>query len=125
MATGTGFKQLCPSCEAMVPIRNPNLIGKKVDCPKCKYRFVVEDPNAGSDDEDAKPAKKTKPGAPSNVTAKKPTNGKPGPVKGPPGKTKPGPRRRDDDEDDDREAAAKKKKSGGSMTLILGIGLGL
>jgi hypothetical protein len=28
----------------MVPIRDDSLIGKKIDCPKCKYRFVVEEP---------------------------------------------------------------------------------
>src|SRR5438093_881856 len=44
MATTTSFKQQCPSCEAMVPIRDPGLIGRKIDCPKCKYRFVVEKP---------------------------------------------------------------------------------
>src|SRR6516225_5630713 len=57
MATTAGFKQQCPSCEAMVPIRDPNLIGKKVDCPKCKYRFVVDDPGPG-DEADERPAKK-------------------------------------------------------------------
>src|SRR5262249_48329215 len=60
MATGTSFKQQCPSCEAMVPIRDPGLIGRKIDCPKCKYRFVVEEPEpeADEDDEDDKPSKK-------------------------------------------------------------------
>lgn len=52
MAANTSFKVQCPSCEAMVPIRDPNLVGKKIDCPKCKYRFVVEDPDA-----DARPTK--------------------------------------------------------------------
>ena len=33
MATGTSFKQVCPSCEAMVPIRDPGLVGRKIDCP--------------------------------------------------------------------------------------------
>jgi hypothetical protein len=46
MASQTSFKQQCPSCEAMVPIKDSSLVGKKVDCPKCKYRFVVEDPGA-------------------------------------------------------------------------------
>src|SRR5262249_62408246 len=49
MAMTAGFKQQCPSCEAMVPIRDANLIGRKIDCPKCKYRFVVEDPGAEAD----------------------------------------------------------------------------
>ena len=46
MAISSSFKQQCPSCEAMVPIRDPKLIGRKIDCPKCKYRFVVEEPVA-------------------------------------------------------------------------------
>jgi hypothetical protein len=45
MAANTSFKIQCPSCEAMVPVRDPNLVGKKIDCPKCKYRFVVEEPD--------------------------------------------------------------------------------
>src|SRR5271169_1353617 len=44
MAISTPFKQPCPSCEALVPIRDAAMIGKKVECPKCKYRFVVEEP---------------------------------------------------------------------------------
>src|SRR5437879_3920810 len=46
MAISASFKQQCPSCEALVPIKDGSMIGKKVDCPKCKYRFVVEDPVA-------------------------------------------------------------------------------
>jgi hypothetical protein len=62
MAANTSFKVQCPSCEAMVPIRDPNLVGKKVDCPKCKYRFVVEEPDgdAGDDRPARAPAKKVK-----------------------------------------------------------------
>src|SRR5437016_4664951 len=52
----TTFKQQCPSCEAMVPIRDPSLVGRKIDCPKCKYRFVVEEP-AAEDTEEAAPAR--------------------------------------------------------------------
>src|SRR6267154_2077331 len=44
MAVSSSFKQKCPSCEAMVAIKDPGLVGKKVECSKCKYRFVVEDP---------------------------------------------------------------------------------
>src|SRR5207245_4041732 len=46
MAISAGFKQACPSCEALVPIRDARMIGKKIDCPRCKYRFLVEDPAA-------------------------------------------------------------------------------
>ena len=78
MVTATSFKQQCPSCEAMVPIKDKNLIGRKIDCPKCKYRFVVElpaDVEAADEDEKVVPA------------AKK--NGKATAIKkGPPGKAK-------------------------------------
>ncbi len=47
------FKVPCPSCEAPVTIKDPKLVGTKVECPKCKYRFKVEEPTA-----DAKDAKK-------------------------------------------------------------------
>jgi hypothetical protein len=60
MSTTASFKQQCPSCEAMVPIRDANLIGRKIDCPKCKYRFVVEEPVAEveDDEEDDGPVKR-------------------------------------------------------------------
>src|SRR5437588_34790 len=101
MAITAGFKQQCPSCEAMVPIRDPSLIGKKIDCPKCKYRFVVEEPGGDGEDEPApeKGARKGKPG----------DKGKGGP-------------RRADDEAPER---AGKKKAGGSALLFVGIGLGV
>jgi hypothetical protein len=104
MAAGTSFKQQCPSCEAMVPIRDSGLIGRKIDCPKCKYRFVVQEP-VGEDDD--APANKKK-GAPGKPSAKGP--GKPG------GKTSP---RRDDDDED----RPKKKEEGSSKMLVVGIGL--
>ena len=52
----------------MVPVRDESLIGRKIDCPKCKYRFVVEAPAEAEDDEEApkikaKPAAKEKPAA--------------------------------------------------------------
>jgi len=137
----------------MVPVRDPKLIGKKIDCPKCKYRFVVEDPNA--DDEKPAPAKKkagaaasvttkgpskgpaksspkapSKPsakpsakGAPSNVTGKKPGS-KAAPANGKSASTKTKPGPKRPADDDDDEAP-KKKKKGSSTTLILGGGLGL
>src|SRR5438874_8336525 len=39
-----GFRVTCPSCEEPVRIKDESAIGKKVDCPTCKYRFVVEVP---------------------------------------------------------------------------------
>ena len=52
MSSITSFKQKCPSCGGQLTIKNSDLIGKKVDCPKCKHRFVVESP-----DEAPKPKK--------------------------------------------------------------------
>src|SRR5260221_3612343 len=52
----TTFKVPCPSCEAKVLIKNPNLIGTKVECPKCKYRFKVEAPKDETPSEPNKPA---------------------------------------------------------------------
>ena len=53
------FKQQCPSCEAMVSIKDESLIGKKTECTKCKFRFVVEAPSKGkpADDKKAAPVK--------------------------------------------------------------------
>jgi Protein of unknown function (DUF1559) len=45
------FTVPCPSCEADVLVKNDSLIGKKIDCTKCKYRFKVPDPNQGDGDE--------------------------------------------------------------------------
>jgi hypothetical protein len=99
MATSTrSFKQQCPSCEAMVPIRDPGLIGRKIDCPRCKYRFVVEEPE--QEEESPKQGKKGKEKA------------------GPKGKGGPGRRR-----DGDNDRPAKKEKKGSSVMLLLGIGL--
>jgi hypothetical protein len=64
MAVTTGFKQQCPSCEALVPVKDAGMIGKKIDCPKCKYKFVVEQPaaNGAAKDKETKlkQEKKTK-----------------------------------------------------------------
>lgn len=111
MATTAGFKQPCPSCEHPVPIRDPKLVGRKIDCPKCKYRFVVEDPGAG-DDEEAKKGKKE-------------TAVKAGAAKGAAPAAKKPMRRRDDDDDDDDDKPQKKAKGGSSTTLLIGVGIGL
>ena len=53
------FKQQCPSCEAMVSIKDETLVGKKTECTKCKFRFLVEAPskNKPADDKKAPPVK--------------------------------------------------------------------
>jgi len=117
------FKQQCPSCEALVPIRDDGLIGRKIDCPKCKYRFLVEEPpeEVDPDDEAAEPSAKTKPVAGKDkVTDKKPGDKKVVGAKGKgkaDDKTKPGPRNSDDDEEDDKSPKKKKK---GVNVLVLG-----
>ena len=65
------FKLACPSCEFMVPIKNENQIGTKVECPKCKYRFRVEAPADGVSAGDDAPAsvEKRGPGASSSSSS--------------------------------------------------------
>src|SRR5271165_154130 len=89
MAVGTGFKQQCPSCEAMVPVKDAALVGKKIECPKCKDKFIVQSPaKKQPDDEDeagsAKAVGKTTP------TGKKPAPAAAGKKGAPEQKTKPG-----------------------------------
>src|SRR6185295_8693809 len=112
MASQTSFKQQCPSCEAMVPIKDSSLVGKKVDCPKCKYRFVVEDPGAeiGGDSETN-----------GDSSTKVRTKGDGGKSKadGKGGKSKKG---RDDGEGKKKKGPEKK---GAPVMLIAGIGLGV
>ncbi len=52
MSSVAGFKQQCPSCGGQLTIKNPALIGKKVDCPQCKFRFIVTEPDDGMDPAD-------------------------------------------------------------------------
>jgi hypothetical protein len=110
MATTAGFKQQCPSCEAMVPIRDPNLVGRKIDCPKCKYRFVVEDPGEAEieeDEEERAPVKRR--------TRDDRTDGK---------SAKKGIMTREEAEEEE-EAERKRAQKAGSTKLILVVGLGI
>jgi flagellar basal body-associated protein FliL len=129
MAASVSFKQECKSCGAQVPIRDAGLVGRKIDCPKCKYSFVVEKPTTeeGIKEEEKAPAKSEKAPAKKESDSKV-TNAKPATVKAAngkaPSKTSPAAK--------NGKPAAKKpkgeaaaKKGGRSMTLILGIGLGL
>jgi len=95
MPASTQFKVPCPSCEAPVAIKDASLIGKKVDCPKCKYRFVVGEPDDGN--ESPRQASSSK-GA---VAAKK---GRPRPSA----------------DDDEGARRPKTKKSGAPVVLIVG-----
>src|SRR5438128_891106 len=117
MAATASFKQQCPSCEAWVPIRDPNLIGRKIDCPKCKYRFVVEDPGTDAADEELA---ETEQSAKDQEGGKRAADGKAGAAKG-----KGGPRRRDGDDEEGSAKGKRRKEGGGSTKLILGVGLGV
>ncbi len=91
----------------MVPIRDPGLVGKKIDCPKCKYRFLVQEPELDPEVvDDEKPAKASTAIKKAPAKAKAAAGAK---------------RRRDEDEVD--EADAPPVAAGGSKTLIIGIGL--
>jgi hypothetical protein len=124
MAVTGSFRQQCPSCDANILIKDPKQIGKKVDCPNCKFRFVVAEPAAAKTDGEEKenaeaPAEenaKARPKGSQAVTAKKPA-----PPAAPGVKKKAGPRKPADDEDEDEAFDAKKK--GSNNVLILGIGL--
>jgi flagellar basal body-associated protein FliL len=59
MAIAVAFRQQCPSCEALVPVKDTGMVGKKIDCPKCKYRFVVEAPAEKEPAEAPEDTKKT------------------------------------------------------------------
>lgn len=107
------FKQQCPTCEAMVPIKDRTLVGKKIDCPKCKARFVVEDPDGGAADAE----KDKKKGKAEDKAAPK--------AKGKPKK------KIEDDYEEDEEGLGRpqrKKKpgsGGGSSKMIIGVSLGV
>ena len=107
MAMKTSFKQQCPSCETMVPIRDSGLIGRKIDCPKCKYRFVVDEPADDSAAEETPSKNGKKAGA---ITTGK---GKPGPKAAGAAGAAEGKEKGD----------KKKKKSEGNSTMKLGIAL--
>src|SRR5438552_12634624 len=114
----TSFKQQCPSCEAMVPIRDANLIGRKIDCPKCKYRFVVEEPSNGDG------AQEEVGGA--TVTTKARAKGPARTANGPAAKTAPGVKRRRGEEDDLAEQPGKQpaKANNKKMLFIIGGAIG-
>jgi uncharacterized protein (TIGR03067 family) len=151
MAVSTNFKQQCPSCEAMISIKE-SMIGKKVECTKCKDKFIAERPDDDEPEEkspskkDTRLAKKNtslpKNGA-TGITGKTPlaaakrpkleveddeTNGKAGKNKAETNGKSAQKSRQDDDEDEDEvDGETKKKKvkagAGGSNKLVIGLGL--
>jgi hypothetical protein len=126
MAISGSFKQQCPSCDANVPIKDASLIGKKVDCPKCKFRFVVEDPTAKGKKAAAAGGKSKKPAEVDEedvVEAEEPAPAKSRPA----GKGAPPKKARDEDSDDEPVAPkskGKKAAAGTNTKLLIGLGLG-
>ena len=123
-AASSAFKVKCPSCEAVATIRDPSLVGKKIDCPKCKFRFVVETPaGAGDAETEEKPAK----AGTAVVKAKK--KGEEAKGEGAKSKNKPLPKREEDVEaGDDKKKPKKKGKSNSTLMIgggiaVLGIGV--
>jgi hypothetical protein len=110
MASTSSFKQQCPSCEAMVPIRDPGLVGKKIDCPKCKYRFLVEEPAPEEDPDDLDSAAAAEEERSTAVTTKK-------------GKSKK--KLRDDTVGPDENDEEAKSKPPNTKVLYIGIGFGV
>ncbi len=60
MTSAVGFKVPCPSCSAPITLKSMDFVGKKVDCPKCKYRFVVPAPADSKPKDEAGKGKKKK-----------------------------------------------------------------
>jgi hypothetical protein len=94
----------------MVPIRDPGLVGKKIDCPKCKYRFLVEEPAPEEEAEDQDAAAAADEGKSTAVTTKK-------------GKSKK--KLRDDTVGPDENEEDAKSKPPNTKMLYIGIGLGV
>jgi Protein of unknown function (DUF1559) len=137
MATGS-FKTPCPSCEAGVLVRDRSLIGKKIDCPKCKYRFVVEDPkkagvssakkaDRADDDEVADDLEEVEEDQSKKAaTGKKPAvaavKGKADAKTAAPTKAKAKPAAKKEEDDEEEENKPKKKgKKAGSNKMMLGL----
>jgi DNA-directed RNA polymerase subunit M/transcription elongation factor TFIIS len=125
------FKLQCPSCETMVLIKDRKQIGKKIDCPKCKYRFVVEEPKAEPEPEvvdievveDEAPKAAPKPGAAGKKAGApaKAGDGKPAPAK-----KKPAAKVSLEDDDDEPGFKTKSKKEGaGTLVIVAGVGLAI
>ncbi len=143
MAISGSYKQPCPSCEAMVLIKDHSLIGKKINCPTCKYKFEIKDPTengAGTaTDGKKKPAVKGARDQEAIMAKGKAVAGKPKTPSAPVGdleevaearakkaKAKKPVKVRDDedeDEEDGEEGSGKQKKAGGPNKFVIGIAL--
>ena len=95
-----------------MPIKDATLVGKKVDCPKCKYRFVVEDPGnlEGEEKEAGESKSKIERKSSESVTGDKP-------------KSKI--HRAEGDGEGGKKKKKKEPQKGGSKMLIVGIAAGV
>lgn len=66
------FTTHCPSCEATVAVRTAS-VGKKIECPKCKFQFVVADSGGGGKAEKGSKAEKADKGDPKGKAGKSKT----------------------------------------------------
>lgn len=111
------FKQECPSCETMVLVRDPSMVGKKIECPKCKDKFIVAQPPPPEEEEvEEEPAPKAKkktvaPQAKKKAEAVEEAAPKPAPKKT---KTAAKPEEKAKEEDDAKGKPAQKKGKGAS-----------
>jgi hypothetical protein len=98
------IKQPCPSCGVTITIKS-SLIGKKIDCPKCKFRFLVETDEQLADED--------------LTTKKSATRDKAGKAAGPKAKKRGKAATEADDED---EAAQGSNKA---LFILAGVGVAL
>ena len=86
----------------MVTIKDPSLVGKKVDCPKCKFRFVIESPaEAPASDVSAGSTKKAAAGTTTKESKAKQT----GDAESKPAKPKPLPKKTETEDEDEADTA--------------------
>jgi DNA-directed RNA polymerase subunit RPC12/RpoP len=45
MTAPSSFRERCPSCTKPVLIGNPGLVGRKIECPHCRHRFLLKGPD--------------------------------------------------------------------------------
>jgi hypothetical protein len=129
MAIGTSFKQQCPSCEALVTVRDAGMVGKKIECPKCKDKFIVKSPSSKKEADEEDTANRGNGKAAAGKTAPvKTASGRP-PAKKPQRLADEDDERDDEDEeetgkraDDEEEDTGKKKKKAASR-FSMGIAL--
>jgi len=108
-------------------IRDSKLIGNKVDCPKCKFRFLVTAPEGVATPPPKVPAKPPTPGK-APATAGDPAKAKKKPVvssttPGVPSKNKPLPKREDDSGEEEAAKKKGKKKQKSNSTMMIGGGI--